>query len=333
MLKATKQFLLVLALVATLCVVAILVAGISQLAEAASAYDARLGPIVAWSLTILFLLLLLWPLVLFLRFPKPLIPPDDPAEQPAYLAALTSRLRTNPLLKGRPLETDDDLGAALEFLARRADEVTEEAATRVFLGTALLQNGRLDALVVLAMQLDLVWKIAAIYHQSPSPRQMGYLYANVGATAFLASEIEEIDFAEMVQPLVYSSLSGIPGAMAFSSILVNSLSTGAANAFLTLRVGAVARLYCEATTSPVRGAVRRSAIASAAKHLGRILQRNVTAIISAFADTARKAAGSGMSKVTDSARSVRDSFISWLRPGTTDPGDRGPSGGSDPKPA
>jgi hypothetical protein len=122
------------------------------------------------------------------------------------------------------------------------------------------------------MQLDLVWKIAAIYHQSPSPRQMGYLYANVGATAFLASEIEEIDFAEMVQPLVYSSLSGIPGAIAFSSILVNSLSTGAANAFLTLRVGAVARLYCEATTSPVRGAVRRSAIASAAKHLGRILR-------------------------------------------------------------
>lgn len=333
MLKATKQFLLVLALVATLCVIAILVAGISQLAEAASAYDARLGPIVAWSLTIAFLLLLLWPLVLFLRFPKALVPPDDPAERPAYLAALKSRLRANPLLKGRALETDGDLREALELLGRRADEATEEAATRVFLGTAMLQNGRLDALVVLAMQLDLVWKIAALYHQSPSPRQMGYLYANVGATAFLASEIEEIDFAEMVQPLVYSSLSGIPGAMAFSSILVNSLSTGAANAFLTLRVGAVARLYCEATTAPVRGAVRRSAIASAAKHLGRIMQRNVTAVVSAFAGAAKKAAGTGISKVADGARSVRDSIVNWIKPEAPDPDDGTPPAGSDPTPA
>jgi len=333
MLKATRQFLLVLALVATLCVIALLVAGILELSAAAAVHDARFGQAVLWTLSGLFALLFLWPLVLFARFPAPLIPPDDPAQQPEYIAALKARLRKNPLLRGQPLESDEDLVAALAVLSRRADEVTEEAATRVFLGTALLQNGRLDGLVVLAMQLDLVWKIAAIFHQSPSPRQMGYLYANVGATAFLATEIEEIDFAEMVQPLVYSSLSGIPGAMAFSSILVNSLSSGAANAFLTLRVGAVARLYCEATTSPVRGAVRRSAIASAAKHLGRILQRNVTAIMSGMAGTARKAAGSGMTRVADGARSVRDSLMSWLKAETDDPGDGTPPEGSDPSPA
>jgi len=82
--------------------------------------------------------------------------------------------------------------------------------------------------------------------QRPSPRELVRLYANVGGTAFVASGLESLDLGEMVAPLAVSVVpalkSGIPGLSGISALLVKCVSTGAANAFLTLRVGEVARL-------------------------------------------------------------------------------------------
>ena len=105
--------------------------------------------------------------------------------------------------------------AAIAHLSKEADLVVRRTASTVFLSTALMQNGRLDGLIVLFTQIQMVGRIARIYVQRPSPRELVRLYANVGSTAFVASGLESLDLGEMVAPLAVSVVpalkSGIPG--------------------------------------------------------------------------------------------------------------------------
>lgn len=52
-----------------------------------------------------------------------------------------------------------------------------------------MKNGRLDGLVVLSCPLRMLWRIASVYYQRPPPRQMLYLYSNVGANVLFADNI------------------------------------------------------------------------------------------------------------------------------------------------
>ena len=194
-----------------------------------------------------------------------------------------------------------------------ADLVVRKTASTVFLSTALMQNGRLDGLIVLFTQIQMIGRIARIYVQRPSPHELVRLYANVGGTAFVASGLESLDLGEMVAPLAVSVVpalkSGIPGLSGISALLVKCVSNGAANAFLTLRVGEVARRYCELTSRHSPEAIRRSATAAAVQHLGRIVRENGALVVrKIWASTGRALIDSGVSKAEDIAGATRDLF-------------------------
>ena len=101
--------------------------------------------------------------------------------------------------------------------------------------------GRWTCSLFLGLQTRLVWDVAHVYSQRPSLRELSYLYANVVGTAFVAGEIEDADLSEQIQPVLSSVLgstvSALPGLQTASTIFVNSVISGTANAFLTLRVG------------------------------------------------------------------------------------------------
>ena len=103
-----------------------------------------------------------------------------------------------------PLATNEEIEAAVRQLSVEADSVVRRTASTVFLSTALMQNGRLDGLIVLFTQIQMVNRIARIYVQRPSPRELLRLYENVGGTAFVASSLESLDLGEMVAPLATS---------------------------------------------------------------------------------------------------------------------------------
>src|SRR5260370_17095898 len=90
--------------------------------------------------------------------------------------------------------------------------------------------------------------------------------------------MELLDLGEMVAPLATSVVpalkGGIPGLSGISAPLVRCVSNGAANAFLTLRVGEVARRYCELTSRTSPELIRKSSAAAAVQHLGRIVPEN-----------------------------------------------------------
>jgi len=98
-------------------------------------------------------------------------------------------------------------------------------------------------------------------------------------------------------------LSGI------SALLVRCVSNGAANAFLTLRVGEVARRYCELTSRASPELIRKSATAAAVQHLGRIVRENGALVVrKIWESTGRALIDSGVSKAEDIAAATRGLF-------------------------
>ena len=87
------------------------------------------------------------------------------------------------------------------------------------------------------------------------------------------------------------------------------VSNGAANAFLTLRVGEVARRYCELTSRSSPELIRKSATAEAVHHLGRIVRENGALVVKKiWASTGRALIDGGVSKAEDIAGATRDLF-------------------------
>jgi hypothetical protein len=142
----------------------------------------------------------------------------------------------------------------------------------------------------------MIWNIAMIYYQRPTLREMTQLYANVAATAFIASELNDMDISQQVEPIVSSvlgaSLTGsIPGVTIVANIVTNSLISGSTNAFLTLRVGIIARNYCGNLLKKERSVIRKSASLEAAKYLSLIAMSSAGNISRSIVNAAVKSPG------------------------------------------
>lgn len=264
-----------------------------QLVDLASRVHPYLGTTVLLGIVTLFVVGIGYPVYALLRLPKPLIPPASTSgpEYERFRTALEARLRTNPNLLHLPSGTLD-MSVALGELDKIAEERTKSFAKKVFLGTAISQNGSVDTLLVLAAQGRLVYEIACVYNQRPSLRELGYLYANVAATAFVAGEVEDIEVAEHVQPILSavlgSSIAAVPGLNAAAGLFIHSVVTGAGNAFLTLRVGLLASEYSRPSHDGDRRKVRRSAAVRALPLLGKIVAEGAAAVAASIWDKPKK---------------------------------------------
>ena len=313
--SSSRRLIVAFAVLISVCLVSLVIAGVTSLISLADRIHPIAGTIVFWSICAAAGFFALYCAIAYARLPAALVPPEEDSgpKYDAYLEALRVRLAANPRTRDKPLVTRVDIEHAVGDLSAEADSVVRRIASTVFLSTALMQNGRLDGLIVLFTQIQMVGRIARIYVQRPSPRELVRLYANVGGTAFVASGLESLDLGEMVAPLAVSVVpalkSGIPGLSGISALLVKCVSNGAANAFLTLRVGEVARRYCELTSRHSLEAIRRSATAAAVQHLGRIVRENGALVArKIWASTGRALIDSGVSKAEDIAGATRDLF-------------------------
>ncbi len=298
--KLTKLLLLIGSLI-LLYLLVIFVASVGQLALVADRIYLGLGQPVFIFLIFLLALLAASPIYIYFRFPKALVPPDETTgpEHDKYMVQLRRRLASNPMLVGTNLNSDDDVNFALVELSNEADKIIRETAGAVFLGTAISQNGKLDGLISLVTQGRMVWRIASIYNQRPSPRQMLYLYSNVAANVFLAESLDDLDISEIITPLLTSAGFGAVGAVPGFSIVTNGLADGATNAFFTLRVGCIAKQYCVAISTPNKSRVRRVATLAAAAMLGGIVKENSIRIFAAAKNITIDSAINAASKISD----------------------------------
>ena len=302
-------------LIGTLAIV-IVANQLIQFAQFARSLHPVAGDVVSIGLVVLAGASVITPIVIIVRLPQALVPPveSDRAAVEVYQSRLRQRLSTNSNLSANPIDLSGETGlkAALQLLDARADQLAKQAASTTFVSTAISQNGRLDAMMVLATQTRLVWQIAQLYQQRPHWRELLNLYSKVAVTALLVSEIEDLDISEQIEPIVASVLgSGIVGAVPgvgtiAVNILTNSLIEGTANAFLTLRIGSVTRQYCGALTQLDKRLVRRSATVAAAALLGAIVRESAGVVSKAIL----KAAGE---VGTRSAAAAKDGLANRLQ--------------------
>jgi hypothetical protein len=304
-----------------------------QLIDLADRMHPTAGDIAFWSLIALMIFCVGVPAAMLFTMPAALIPPDD-AEGPEYerhLRRLQKRLSRTPHVTGKPTNLAE-VQTALAQLDDVAERRIRASASQVFMTTAISQNGSLDALLVLTAQSKLVLEIARTYYQRPSIRDLLFLYSNVAATAFIAAELEDIDISEQIQPIFTavagSGLSAVPGMGAAASLFVNSVTTGAGNAYLTLRVGIITRQYCRSLVRPERRALRHMAALQAARMLGGIAREGAASVAAAVFARPRKfftdllgAAGSRVTAMSDTAVAKSTSAWNVITGRGTNPGD------------
>jgi hypothetical protein len=281
-----------------------------------SAFNPLLGKAILATLTLLFAALFIFPVLLYLRLPQPITPPASEDDKPAYLEKLGKRLAKNPLLKdgGFDFTKETDIQRGLDLLSIKADIVIQNTAKSVFLTTSISQNGKLDALTVFITQSKMVWDLAHIYYQRPAPKDIVALYANVGATTFLAAQIEDLDFSEQLEPvfgtvLQNSALKSVPFVSSITNVIMDSLLEGTINAFLTLRVGVITKRYCGTTQTFQMRQVRKAAFREASVMLKGIVMQSSGQVVSSIVKATRKAGSdtvkSGMLAANRATSNVR----------------------------
>ena len=174
------------------------------------------------------------PLFLVIRLPRPLVPPAS-REGPEYLAHL-ERLRARLRLSAyrhqiRDLEGEAAIEQAIRRLDDEAERIIRATASQVFLSTAVSQSGRLDTLLVFSMQTRMVWKLAHLYYQRPTVRDLIGLYASVAGTSFVAGEASRPGPGRAGRTCLLGGArrggGAVPGFQLVASILANSILSGA----------------------------------------------------------------------------------------------------------
>lgn len=249
-----------------------------------------------------YLSLILGPLYLYCRNPEPLFPPEqeDSSAQEQFKKDVLKRLRQNRVLQKEEnlfTEGDEDvqIEKALSCLDAKAKTLIKNNAATVFTTTAISQNGSLDALFVIMVQMRMVYSLTRLYHQRPSLHNMMKLYLQVGATAFLARELEDMDLiSDQIEPLLNTLFVGSLGSLApvagtVSNLITSSILQGSANAFLTLRVGLIAREYLGMTTWKEKRQIKRSASLEACGLLKGVIKDSSRHIVKAVIQATRNA--------------------------------------------
>ena len=265
---------------------------VSQVYLVLASFDTTLAWVTTGVLSATLLTLMTLPIVLFLKLPAPLSPPDALEDMEVFRDRLKQRLAGNPFLKSNHVNTQE-LEEALAALKIEANTRIKKTAHTVFLATAISQNGKLDALTVLITQSKLIWDLAHLYYQRPGLRDLSRLYVNVGAATFLASQVEDMDLSEQLEPVIRSLFRGmttqsVPLVGNSASIVIDSLLEGSTNAFLTLRVGIIARNYCSGQYFASRRAAKLSAFKEASGMLGAIVVDASKNVISGIARATKR---------------------------------------------
>jgi hypothetical protein len=310
--KSIKWLSLVAGILVLLLFIMFVINQTVQVVDLASRVSPILATVVLWGLLAVYAIIIIVPVGVFLRLPGPLQPPssEESRDFPIYVEALKKRLCNNPHLKGRTLSDRRDVEEALTSLNDQADKVIKRTASRVFVATAISQSGRLDAILVLSALSQMVWQVAHLFYQRPSPREFVNLYANVAATAFFASELDDVDLHEQLSPILSSTFGSVALSVPGTALLVNSIVTGSGNAFLALRVGAIAKRYCGSLCRIERRSIRRAATIEAARLLGPVIVQGTGRISKAVWDVSKEKVGS---KISDAAARMKKTGQRFFR--------------------
>lgn len=160
-----------------------------------------------------------------------------------------------------------------EYVKKMMDKVIRNNAKTVMISTAISQNGRLDMLTVMAVNLKMIKELVVMCGFRPSMKNLSKLTVNVFTTALIAEGLENIDFNDIVPQNSLGFLSDIP----LIKPILSSVTQGVSNALLTLRIGIVTRKYLFSDAKEItKYEIRKGALFEAAKILPGVVGETIS---------------------------------------------------------
>ena len=142
------------------------------------------------------------------------------------------------------LGSKDDLTKALKdifngTIKTETNEIIIRNSKSVLVSTALSQNGNLDMLSVIVVNLKMIKEIVVLSGFRPSYPNLAKLSANVLVTSFIAEGLDDLDYSELLPTKMSETMTDLP----FIKTMSHSIIGGISNATLTARVGIITRSY------------------------------------------------------------------------------------------
>ena len=109
----------------------------------------------------------------------------------------------------------------------------------VLVSTALSQNGNLDMMSVIAINLKMIKEIVQLSGFRPTYPNLAKLSLNVLITSIIAEGIDDLEVSELLPSKISETMTDLP----FVKTISSSILSGIANGMLTCRVGVVTRTY------------------------------------------------------------------------------------------
>ncbi len=236
----------------------------------------------------------------------------------AFAAEMRARLHTNRLVRETGLQDSDPeyISKALEILDKKAEEIIRQDSRKIFLGTALAQNGRLDAIIVFVALTRMIWRISKIYNQRPTPAEIWSVYTTVSSTAFIAFSIDALDIPTTVTEAMNSLVPAVGPHMATTTLpfmgnamhlFSTAILDGAANGLLAIRAGIITKNAFRFSTLDETGnrAMTTREITQAMLALSKECIADImVGLKEQFKDMGKSVTGSCIEKTKEAAKSV-----------------------------
>lgn len=142
-----------------------------------------------------------------------------------------------------------------------ADQIVKKSSQNLFLLTTISQNGTLDILTCLSINISMINRLVELRAKRPSLIQILKLYvAVISSSVLIASADEVLDDINLSELLGMSSINA-------TGVLLKSMTNGMLNSLVTMRVGMTALRYLELGSlefnrnkHSIRKEIRRKAI-------------------------------------------------------------------------
>lgn len=188
------------------------------------------------------------PLLSIFRLPQRLSPTRNPDHIQSIIEDRMKHFQKNRMFYSHDFNFDqvsyDRKGydQALAVLQPELKRLQKKYVTQVFYSTAIVQNGFLDALLILSLSVNLVKDMFVLYH-GRVPNRVLWTIGRMVFQSMLIGGSEGVEYAadEIFSKMFSGGIKGIP----FASKILGSLADGFVNAALVTRIALITQNYCE----------------------------------------------------------------------------------------
>lgn len=126
-----------------------------------------------------------------------------------------------------------------QTVKKQLNRVIIHNAKTVMISTAICQSARFDMITVFAVNLKMIKELVIKCGFRPSMKNLSKLTINVLSTALIAEGLENLNLDDIMPKSAMNMIGEVP----MLGKVLESVTQGAANALLTIRIGCVARRY------------------------------------------------------------------------------------------